>query len=201
MKCYYIIIIIIILYINNILLFFLLLYWGFFLSFLVLVCRALVTMYPLSNVQINSILSSHFHTKQYYHGCFNRDTLPHAVAKYPSFYICNTALTKEKGEHWLLVGFTDRHAKGELFDSLGGKMGTHHENIYNFLKRNSNGEIEMNSKAYQSEKSQVCGHFCLYFSDLRCQGMDYSTCLQTFTEDLSANELRVGQFVMQHMRV
>ena len=159
-------------------------------------------MYPLSNRQINSILSRHYHTKYYYHGCFSFDTLPRRVEKYPSFYVCNTASSKERGEHWLLIGFTARENKGELFDSLGGREGSHPREIYQFLYNNSSGGIKMNSEQYQSSDSLACGYFCLYFGDLRCRDMSYDVCLRTLnSHDTDANEDLVVRYVSKHMRI
>ena len=65
-------------------------------------------MYPLNNLQINSILSRHYHTRPFYGGCYAANTLPTVVNKYPTFIICNLDMSWQFGSHWLFIGLTSR---------------------------------------------------------------------------------------------
>ena len=140
-------------------------------------------MSALSNVQIASIARLHYHTKDYFAGCFCTDTLPVKVAKYLSFVICNTAASYTGGEHWISLCFLGRQRKVDYFDSMGEDITTYHPSLLRFIERNSNGDYNYNPHKYQSEQSSVCGHYTLFFSDMRCKNVSFENCFQAL--DLS----------------
>ena len=158
-------------------------------------------MSGLSNVQIISIAGLHYHTKNYFAGCFCTDTLPLNVAKYPSFVICNTDSSLSGGEHWIAMCFKSRHDIADYFDSMGEDLTTYDSSLLNFIVRNSNGRYRRSKYRYQSEHSDRCGHYCLWFGDMRCKNVPFETCLLTLDkEDHAWNDYYVTEYVMQHMR-
>ena len=158
-------------------------------------------MYPLSNVQIDSILKHHYHTTHYYGGCYAKDTLPARIVKYPSFLICNTSSSNHLGEHWVYLGFSARNQPSEYFDSLGESLDSLDPVFRNVLLSNGSGSYTANTRPYQGEGSVACGHFVLYVADRRSQNIPYSSCLLPLRPyDFDNNETYVINHVTNHMR-
>lgn len=154
----------------------------------------------MDNYQIAHIASIHKHCKNWYGGVFTPDTLPIEHKKYPVFYICNTALMKEEGKHWVAIIIPSRDSPLEYFDSLGKSAKQHNSLLEKYLIANSKGKYIQNSTPYQDNDSSTCAEFCLYFCDLRAQNIPFPTILQTFDRDnLTINELLVRSYVHNHM--
>lgn len=158
-------------------------------------------MSGLSNIQIMSIARLHYHTKDYFGGCFCIDTLPSNVVKYPTFIICNSDPSWSGGKHWLTVCLRSPRENGEFFDPLGEDLTTYDQTLLNFISRNSTGPYKSNNYTYQGENSDKCGHFCLWFGDMRCKNVPFEKCLSMLDrQDLTWNDHYVTEYVMQHMR-
>ena len=157
-------------------------------------------MYPMSNIQINSILSRHYHTSHYYGGCYSADTLPLKVFKYPSFLIVNASSSSEICGHWLFFGFPAKRADSEFFDSLGESPSSYSRSFHDFLINNGSGKYVSNTRRYQDDNSVTCGHFCLYVADKRCQNIPLPGCFSRFDPaEWAINEAIVTNYVSQHM--
>ena len=158
-------------------------------------------MAALSNVQISSIARLHYHTKDYFGGCFCTDTLPLYVPKYPCCIVCNSAPSYTGGEHWLAICVQSRHHKADFYDSMGEDITQYDDSLLRFIERNSNGDYNYTTHMYQSEHSSVCGHFALWFIDQRCKNVPFEKCFQVLDKgDSSWNDYYVTEYVMQHMR-
>ena len=158
-------------------------------------------MLPLSNLQIESVLSNHYHTQSTRHFCQSWDTIPKRVVKYPTVFILNTANAGQIGEHWIYLAFSHPNNPAEYFDSLGKNVAEYSQTLDTFLKLNGNGEYYTNYKQYQSSDSVSCGYFCLFFTDLRCQNIPYSKCLEILDRRNTAeNESFVAGYVSKHMK-
>lgn len=158
-------------------------------------------MAGLTNLQIASTARSHFHTRDYFKGCFCIDTLPKHKINYPSFIVCNSATAQSGGEHWLCIGLPGGDRKpAEVFDSLGRPLTSYHKSLTEFLMYNSNGQYTINSQRFQAENSDTCGYYSLWFADMRCRNMAYSKCLSLLDpQDCPENDRYVTSYVMQHM--
>jgi hypothetical protein len=105
--------------------------------------------------------------KKYFLGVFSIDNLPKAL-KINFFFVCNTKPSNAPGEHWFCVIKTQRNYI-ELFDSLGVN-----EEKELFYKQNLHfrGFLTFNETPFQSNSSQNCGFFCLYFIFQRLHNLD-----------------------------
>ncbi len=88
-------------------------------------------------------------------GVFSIDTLPNTLVD--GFYICNTALSYQNGEHWLCFGIENNKTKCWYFDSLCLDMP---DEIYRLL-HNPTRPIHYNKFKIQSDTSQYCGWICV----------------------------------------
>ena len=157
-------------------------------------------MSGLNNLQIASICRSHYHTRDYYAGCYCIDTLPTHNIHYPSFYICNSTNSQSGGEHWLLLSFPSKNSKSEFFDSLGQPLSSYDSIFEKVLTENGNGDYTINTQRFQKEGSDKCGYFCLWLADMRSMNIPYIKCLSLLdSEALSQNDAYVTSYVMQHM--
>ena len=56
-------------------------------------------------------------------------------------------------------------------------------------------DYKFSTKRIQSYMSSLCGEYCIYFSHLKCLGYSFKEIMDTFSDDLKANDLKVDLFV------
>ena len=104
-----------------------------------------------NTVRQDEIMSEHFL------GVFPRDMIPKHTGN--GSLIANTDTSDKPGTHWVAM-YKENH-ECEFFDSYGRAP---FEN--NFLEiRTRHNKVKL-----QSDYSQVCGHYCLYFLYFRSRG-------------------------------
>ena len=98
-------------------------------------------------------------------GVYAQDEIKNlSISKFPSYLIINLDSRFSKGSHWLAVGIFRDHI--EIFDSLGfnifawPKIPCH---LLNFLLKFSVGRNVIVSKRLQSDESNMCGLYCIFF--------------------------------------
>lgn len=155
----------------------------------------------LSNYQLLFITQNHSHTSNVVDGIYSLDLIPLKANKFPSFWICNNENHNESGEHWFALFFESPTRPSNFFCSLGRKPGDYSSRVVQSLFANGNGEYVCNVHRYQSELSQDCAYFCLWLTDLRCQGLPYTHCLSLLRpDDAHFNETLVTNYVIKHMQ-
>ena len=102
-------------------------------------------------------------------GCFAEDELKNlTVSSFPSFLIVNIDSTKLPGSHWIAIGiFTD---KIEIFDALGFDLFNWSRvpcDLFNFLHRLSATREVVASPRLQSQTSNLCGFYAIYYVIIR----------------------------------
>jgi hypothetical protein len=129
----------------------------------------------MNTVQINNALKSQPVTKSFFNGIYSYDTLL-KIKKKPKLVICNTDPSYKIGEHWVLF-FFNRNVV-EFFDSMGKNISFYGKNFVIFIRRFAK-YYKQNKSKVQPVKSNLCGHYCLYFSYLRCKGFSMEFILKT----------------------
>jgi len=126
-------------------------------------------------------------------GVFACDQLNNVVSD--SFaIICNNQDSTLPGQHWLAFYKSSIHNSTEMFDSFAMSVKFYPNYISAFLK--SKGSIVIKNKCQvQSNFSNYCGQFCVYFLLKRIQGLSFSTIMNLFSADLSKNDRVVDLFV------
>jgi hypothetical protein len=121
-------------------------------------------------------------------GIYSIDGLPDIVSD-GSVMICNTDPEHLPGRHWIALYVNERDG-GEYFDSFG------QEPLRPFVDyMNKRGRWTFSERQIQSVASSFCGQYCIYYTKLRCSGVDLSRIINTFTRDTGYNDLIVHKFV------
>jgi hypothetical protein len=131
--------------------------------------------------------------KKKFLGIFSIDTLPKRITK-NHFCICNTSPSNADGEHWFCVlKISTNHL--ELFDSLG--IAKDKEDFYKKSLPFKEKFLTFNVTQFQSNESQNCGMFCIYFLFQRFHNLDLEfdeTLAECFDSDVNLNDENVIKF-------
>ena len=106
-------------------------------------------------------------TNNYFDGIYSSDTLKEIVEK-PQLIICNTDPSNKPGEHWVLFFFDENSV--DFFDSLGRDIKYYGSIFLDFITNFSN-DYKQCLKRTQPIKSDLCGHYCLYYAFAKCNGL------------------------------
>ena len=116
-------------------------------------------------------------------GVFPRDKLP-TIKKYPFCVVVNTDPANKPGQHWVAIFGTQK--KTEYFDSFG--LPPFHHEILNFIE-NCKGNIEFNTITLQTATAKTCGHYCVIFILMRCEGYTFDHMISIFTRNTLLNDI------------
>lgn len=118
----------------------------------------------LNSVNQDEIMSKNFL------GVFPRDMIPSTIEN--GSLIANTDSSEEKGTHW--VAMYKENNICDFFDSYGRPP----------FKNNLKGvKYNFNHIKLQSNNSQVCGQFCLYFLYYRSRGVNIMDIAESLKSD------------------
>jgi len=116
-------------------------------------------------------------------GVYARNQIPKHIVTFPCGFIVNTDNSDLAGTHWLAFYFQSKD-KSEFFDSYG-----HSPDYFNFIAS------AYNDKRVQSNTSDVCGQYCLYYLMNRCRGKSMKSTLNQFGDDYNKNDAFVNNFI------
>ena len=124
-------------------------------------------------------------------GVFAADQLPNDLV-FPCGFIANTDNHFMEGRHWCTFYFPNSTTI-EYFDSYGKPID--YFNTY-FLKYASYfSTVITNSRQLQSNYSDVCGMYCLFFLLQQTNGVSFYDIVHSFFNDYDCNDLLVYNFV------
>ncbi len=153
----------------------------------------------LSGQDLTEICTEHFHTQPLFRGIYASDKLPSPSQLLPSspcFIIVNTDPSYEPGLHWISI-FIENVDSATYFCSLGTPP---IEPVRNFLSTIGNTAICKGN--WQTNDSDLCGEYCLFFTDLKCQNINNDEIASLF--DVGGpilNDHIVSQYVYGHMTI
>lgn len=151
----------------------------------------------MNTAQIIHALQQDPITSKKFCGVFPSDKLPQMIDKYPCGFVANTDPSSEPGTHWVAFYFSSEQ-KGEFFDSYGQSPHYYKNSFGDFLKSH---KWEFNTRKLQSDWSDVCGLYCIFYLSHRARGHSMNKIVQLFTNDTMLNDAKVSQFVKSHFRV
>lgn len=125
-------------------------------------------------------------------GVFAADEIPRSISSLPTAFIINTDRRRDKGKHWVAVYATRQNA--EFFDSFGRKPSFYARAFTDFFTRN-NLTLQYNDRKLQSDSSNTCGYYCIYYLINRCRGVPMTDIIRTFSNDLYNNDMFVYDVV------
>ena len=150
----------------------------------------------MTGKELQTILSTHFHTKPIFLGVYADDAMPDVTNIVPPFcLILNSAPHTKIGDHWAVVFRNDDHSTS-YFCSLGRAPTP---NADAFIK-SLGGRYYANLRRFQPLNSVRCGSYCLYYCDLKAQSFSDSTIYSTFSIDnYKSNDNLVTAYTYFHM--
>lgn len=147
----------------------------------------------MDTVQFTYSLRKDKYTQAAFQGVYPSNNLTNRIVSYPALIIANVDTSEKPGSHWVAFYFTlDREA--EFFDSYGLLPSDYTRTFTAFLNSNASS-WNFNSVTLQSENSQVCGHYCLYYSFFRCRNVSMSTIIHRFSKNKYRNDFLVKRFI------
>ena len=122
-------------------------------------------------------------------GVFAADQLPRHLPTYPCAFIVNTDDSHKPGQHWL--AFFVQNNSLECFDSYGQFPGSYNSNFTFWIERHFK-TMRINNQRLQSDWTNVCGLYCIYFLHHRLLGESMDSIVFPFsTTDLKANDIYI----------
>jgi len=138
----------------------------------------------MDNVQISEIAERHCSLREHFAGVFSRDQLPETLAR-GYFYVVNSANYNEPGRHWL--GMYVNENEVEFMDSFANEPETYGIHI--------EYPLIMNARQLQSDDSDTCGDYVMYFLYFRSLGLSFPCILSSFRGDRYENDVSVRNLV------
>ena len=103
------------------------------------------------------------------------------------FVVANTDPSHQPGSHWVCI-YVPTRAPAEYFDSTGHPPPPVFED---YLTRRSS-KYKRNFVRVQDYGTDTCGEFCVYYVDRRRRGWSFQKIMDSFTQDLTLNEMLVS---------
>lgn len=107
--------------------------------------------------------------------------------------IVNTQDSTQSGLHWVCFFKTRRMKHIEFFDSIGidvNKYGIHFQKFVN-----NYSSVKQSIIQFQSNQSDFCGMYCLWFLVKRSQGISYKTIISNMSvNDKIKNDVNIERF-------
>lgn len=147
----------------------------------------------LKGNQFEQYFKKIYHVFQLFSGVVAIDEIPRNI-KVRHFIVCNLSPAHLSGSHWLII-LRKSNSVLEIFNSLGTSSLDFFRPYFNFQRE---FQINFNKECFQSDTSNKCGYFCIYFIVFRILNydMDFQDVLEDifYTRDLIKNDEIVSQF-------
>ena len=153
----------------------------------------------MNTIQIVRALEQDPITSNKFCGVFPSDQLPETIDKYPCGFVANTDRSTQPGTHWVAFYFPSEQ-KGEYFDSYGNNPNYYGKTFENYLNEHSY-EWNFNKHKLQSNWSNVCGQYCIFYLSQRVRGHSMNKIVRMFDNNTMLNDAKVSHFVKTHFRV
>ena len=122
-------------------------------------------------------------------GVFAADQLPNKLPSYPCGFLANTDLSSQPGTHWL--AFFVYNDTVECFDSFGQSPGAYNPLFSRWIEHHAR-HLRVNYTRVQSDYSDVCGLYCVFFLRQRILGYSTTHILHHFsTGQLETNDKHI----------
>ena len=126
--------------------------------------------------------------RERFRGIYPIDLIPKELPN-RSVIIVNQDTSNQKGSHWVVIHYMS-DAIVEYFDSVGKQPKVE---VHNLLL-SQDMTYMYNNKRLQSYNTYTSWLFCLYYSYYSCRGVDFSSILSRFSDNLVDNEVLVSRF-------
>lgn len=126
----------------------------------------------MNTSELNCLLSRALcNTSCRFLGVFAADEAPTELPRNSDFYPCalviNTDVSSGPGQHWVACYVSSPTSVVEFFDSYG-KLPAYYPNLR--VTTMSRRVRRLSTASFQSSRSLVCGHYCVFFLCKRASG-------------------------------
>lgn len=141
----------------------------------------------MNTSQLRCIISCDHVLRDRVIGVFAADYLPRAIPRVPCGFIANTDISSRSGRHWVAFFIGDDNVV-ECFDSYGQHPGVYNGLFRSWLHRHAK-TVLVSGQRLQSDYSNVCGLYCVYFLHQRLLGVGMDQIFNSFSMfDTEAND-------------
>lgn len=110
--------------------------------------------------------------------------------------ISNIQDSSKEGLHWVCFFKTKKMKFVDFFDSIGNDVKSYGENFKEFVKKFKG--VRQCTTQFQSDSSDICGKYCLWFLTMRSKGVTYENIVkQLSTFDKQQNDLFIRNSIKQ----
>lgn len=108
--------------------------------------------------------------------------------------VANLSDSSSLGTHWVLYIINGVNGPIEYYDSYGTPIHEQPSYFLNFCLKNKRRIIQIN-KQLQSINSEVCGHYCIFFTLMRLNGCSMQKIYSCFSKNYVKNDTFVKKVV------
>jgi hypothetical protein len=142
--------------------------------------------------QIQCVIDCDVLLKKHILGVFAANDLPLKLTNFPSGFIINSQPRSQEGQHWLAFYFPSRHTV-EFFDSYAEKPNYYNNYFTRYL--NAFPIVKLNHVQIQSDFSNVCGLYCLFYLRQRLQNTSMEDIVSMFSSNLTENDVFIYEYM------
>ena len=121
-------------------------------------------------------------------GVFPIDKLPGKLPDCSCGGVINLDVSTGPGTHWVAF-FKQKGGGAEYFDPLGDRPP---RRILSFLNRHTHMGVVCNRVPYQSERSILCGNFCIFYLERRLVGQSFCSITAVLSTNSPVNDIIVS---------
>lgn len=144
----------------------------------------------MNTLQLEKVLEHYGKNYKFFYGVYAKDKLP-LIDKVPAGLIMNNQSSDKEGEHWLAIYF-DKRGNCEFFDSFGKSPRFY--GIHKYLKSYSH-KVIFNRKTIQSNFSEYCGFYCIFFLIFKFKGRSMKYFQKLFKKNPNDNDKMFSKWI------
>jgi hypothetical protein len=103
------------------------------------------------------------------------------MTTFPGGFIANTDIHSANGRHWCAFYFSDGGREAEFFDSYGRNPAHNSDHFATWLDEHAPPHVQWSRKQIQSDYSDVCGLYCLFYLRQRLSGRSMREVVNVFS--------------------
>lgn len=147
----------------------------------------------MNTKSLKCVLSCDKELSRYIVGVFPANQLPSQPIAFPFGFIANTDTSEYPGEHWCAY-YATSPKQCYFFDSFGHKPGFYNSYFKEYFESNE-FKVQYNTKRLQSDRSKVCGQYCLLFLLSRTRNVSLHDFLKLFSSNSGENDTYVFEVI------
>ena len=144
----------------------------------------------MNTVELSHALINNPVTRPYTGSVKPSDRLPSTVHINEKCFVFNTDPVSKPGRHWVAIYLSETP---EFFDSAGHTPSHYNHRFEKFLMKQG-PTYKLNLISLQSNSSELCGQYCLYYLTKRCLGLSMEYILREFGADKKSNDKIVQKY-------